>query len=104
MRAKQADLDLIQRTSDRLYGANFFGRSYLADYVAEVQTLCTEVERLRAALQRIKDQCGRVCDEFELCRHRACQSSYEAWSIADAALQGETPESANVKALASHKE
>ena len=63
-----------------------------------------EVERLRAALERIKRDCGRVCDEFELCQHRACQSSYEAWAIADAGLQGETPESANAKALARSKE
>jgi hypothetical protein len=57
------------------------------------------VERLRAALQRTNDQCGHVCNTFESCAHVACKSSYEAWSIANAALQGETPESANEKAL-----
>jgi len=57
-----------------------------------------EVERLRAALQRIKAECGRVCANFELCAHVACQSSVTAWMIADAALKGETPESANAKA------
>lgn len=58
------------------------------------------IARLEAALQRIKDECGRVCTDFELCTHRACQSSYEAWAIADAALRGGTPESENARALA----
>jgi hypothetical protein len=59
--------------------------------------------RLTAALERIRSQCGKVCDDFELCRHRACQSSYEAWSIADAALKGGTPESLNAEALAAFR-
>ena len=57
-----------------------------------------EIERLRAALRRITDQ-GRVCSEFESCHHVACQSSYEAWSVADTALKGTTPEEANERAL-----
>ena len=60
----------------------------------------SEAERLRAALRRIKAECGRVCANFELCTHVACQSSVAAWMIADAALKGETPESANTKAAA----
>ena len=67
--------------------------------ILEQSELTEMVERLRAALQRIKDESGRVCDEFELCTHVACQSSYHAWSVADAALRGETPESANERAL-----
>ena len=58
----------------------------------------SEVEQLRAVLQRIKAECGRVCVNFELCTHVTCQSSVAAWMIADAALKGETPESANAKA------
>ena len=60
----------------------------------------SEAERLRAALQRIKSECGRVCATFEICTHVACQSSVAAWMIADAALKGETPESANARAAA----
>ncbi len=70
---------------------------------ADSPTLCdpdAETERLRAALQRIKAECGHVCANFELCTHVACQSSVAAWMIADAALKGETPESANAKAAA----
>lgn len=55
----------------------------------DVPALLTEVERLRAALQRIKDNEGKVCAEFELCRHVACQSSVAAWMIADATLAGD---------------
>lgn len=39
------------------------------------------------ALQAIKRDEGKVCDEYETCEHRACQSSYAAWAIADAALR-----------------
>jgi regulator of replication initiation timing len=41
---------------------------------------------LRAALQRIKNDEGRVCNQYEICDHVACNSSYAAWAIADAAL------------------
>jgi hypothetical protein len=59
--------------------------------------LRAEVERLREALERIRTDEGKVCDTYETCTHRACQSSYAAWAIADAALAGspsgkETPE------------
>ena len=58
-----------------------------------------EIARLTAALQRIKDHSGKVCAEFETCEHNACQASFTAWSIADAALKGHTLESANAQAL-----
>ena len=38
------------------------------------------------ALKQIKQEGGRVCDDFELCKHIACQSSYSSWMIADTAL------------------
>jgi len=47
---------------------------------------------LRAALERIKRDCGAVCDEFEMCQHRACHSSYEAWAVADEVLNEGQPE------------
>lgn len=40
------------------------------------------------ALKRIREEEGAVCKVYELCDHRACASSYRAWAIADAALQG----------------
>ena len=41
---------------------------------------------LRRALEEIKRDEGRVCENFELCTHAACKSSYAAWAIADKAL------------------
>jgi hypothetical protein len=40
------------------------------------------------ALTKIKEEEGHVCPDFELCTHEACRSSYSAWAVADAALQG----------------
>jgi hypothetical protein len=39
------------------------------------------------ALEQIKREEGKVCDQYEICEHRACQSSYAAWAIADATLR-----------------
>lgn len=38
------------------------------------------------ALKLIRDTEGKVCENFELCTHRACNSSYSMWAIADACL------------------
>ena len=52
-----------------------------------------QAARYRAALEEIKRDQGRVCAEFELCTHAACQSSYSSWAIADKALRcGDPPE------------
>ncbi|WP_028058278.1 hypothetical protein [Candidatus Solirubrobacter pratensis] len=37
-------------------------------------------------LEKIREQAGAVCDEYEVCEHRACQASYTAWALADAYL------------------
>lgn len=58
-----------------------------------------EIARLTAALRRIHDESGKVCDTFEVCTHRACAASYTAWAIADAALKGMTPEEENQRAI-----
>jgi len=47
-----------------------------------LQKLTTAVN----ALKEIRDTQGKVCDNFELCHHRACQSSYSSWAIANQAL------------------
>ena len=52
----------------------------------------------RVAIQRIHDDCGKVCNEFETCAHTACRSSFDAWAIADCALKGTTPEEDNERA------
>jgi hypothetical protein len=45
---------------------------------------------LQTALKDIKNTQGHVCDQFEICNHRACRSSHAAWEIADKALSGMT--------------
>lgn len=50
----------------------------------------TESEKLgRAvkALENIVERDGRVCEEFELCKHPACQSSVASWLEANEALR-----------------
>jgi hypothetical protein len=42
------------------------------------------------ALHKIRTREGKVCDHYEICEHRACQSSYAAWAIADAAVTSDT--------------
>lgn len=46
-----------------------------------------EADQLRGTLERIRRDEGKVCAGFTECEHRACQSSYTAWAIADEALQ-----------------
>ena len=48
-----------------------------------------EYERFRAALMEIKEQCGKVCSEYDVCTHVACSSSHRAWEIADRAVKGD---------------
>lgn len=54
-----------------------------------VAGLADALERQQAvveAMRTIKEREGKVCDEYETCTHAACQSSYNAWAIADEAL------------------
>lgn len=39
-------------------------------------------------LQEIKDTQGQVCDDYALCEHASCSSSYTSWAIADKFLTG----------------
>lgn len=39
-----------------------------------------------ASLRKIRDEYGQVCEGYELCEHRSCMASYNAWAEADAAL------------------
>lgn len=44
---------------------------------------------LQTALKDIKNNQGKVCQQFEICEHRACKSSHASWEIADKALHFE---------------
>jgi hypothetical protein len=59
---------------------------FALDNAAEREVRESEVANLRGALQTIRDNYGRVCVEYELCHHIACESSVGAWMEADAAL------------------
>ena len=56
-------------------------------WIPYARELLAENARMLAALQNIRDHEGKVCGEFEVCRHRGCNSSYAAWDIADQALR-----------------
>ena len=45
------------------------------------------IQELESALREIRDKQGKVCDEYEVCNHPACISSYTSWAIADKALK-----------------
>lgn len=51
-----------------------------------------EVERLKQFLLEMHMNEGKVCEDYETCRHRACASSHRMWELADSALQGMTIE------------
>lgn len=39
------------------------------------------------ALKEIKDSQGKVCVDFEFCKHESCANSVASWMIADKALK-----------------
>lgn len=45
---------------DRLYSLDFFGRSWLAVYVADVGTMLTERDELRAEVERLRAEISRL--------------------------------------------
>ena len=40
------------------------------------------IEGLVAGMKEIKENCGAVCIDFELCTHETCRSSHYAWATA----------------------
>jgi hypothetical protein len=75
----------------RCQGDWFCRAGELAQRIEALETvLNTTTKRAatyQAALQRIRDDYGLVCAEYELCTHVACESSYGAWATADEALR-----------------
>ncbi len=47
---------------------------------------CAALSKYRTALKRIRDEEGKVCDDFATCIHPACNSSYRSYAHADVAL------------------
>lgn len=46
----------------------------------------TQEKRYKTALEKIWKECGKVCEEYELCHHEVCNNSVHAWFISDMAL------------------
>ena len=55
--------------------------------IGKIDSLKEVAEKMVQALTEIKDTCGKVCEEFELCTHESCRSSVRAWMIAEKALR-----------------
>ena len=62
---------------------------FLEQVTNELKQLRAEKERLLKALKEIRDNQGKVCKEYEICKHESCRSSYTSWAIASKALEGE---------------
>lgn len=58
--------------------------------VIELESLQKQRDTALGALQVIWDHYGKVCNNYELCTHDACQSSYGAWAAADECLAGDS--------------
>ena len=74
----------MRNMTDRLRAARLGTRVQILE--KERDKLVRQRDKLAEALQSIKGNQGKVCDEYELCHHRACASSYASWAIADEAL------------------
>lgn len=57
-------------------------------FINYVGGLVDRVAGLEKMLGYIRANLGQVCQNFEICHHRACNASCTAWLIADAALEG----------------
>lgn len=55
-------------------------------YWAELKLARQQLKIACEALGDIRNTQGGVCDRFETCGHKACQSSYTSWAISDHAL------------------
>ena len=45
------------------------------------------IKELEDALRKIIEEQGLVCSNYEICKHRACNSSHASWEIASKALE-----------------
>ena len=83
--------EINNKYSEAMKGAISEGeKKRLQDDIANaLQGKLDEMARIREledALREIKDTQGKVCENYELCQHISCASSYNSWAIADKAL------------------
>lgn len=61
------------------------------------QTSRADLEAAIKALLEIRDRYGKVCENYEVCDCRSCESSYGSWAVASQALVQIGKEKANVE-------
>jgi hypothetical protein len=89
-------MDKTPRTNAALHSlrdaTDHVGYCAMTDLARTLERELAERDRriavLVGALTEIKTKYGKVCTGFELCQHQSCASSYGAWAVANAALQG----------------
>ena len=80
--------DATDRICDSVEARNESFRRRFIGLIERAEQAERERDVAQAALRIIRDAYGQVCEEFETCEHLACQASYSAWQVADAALKG----------------
>lgn len=58
-----------------------------APTIASPQMLWTMLKRYHGALTTILRDHGKVCEEFETCRHESCRSSVASYFVAERAMR-----------------
>jgi hypothetical protein len=86
-------LALIDRLKAAEAEADHWKTIWSEDHNRHVQ-IAIERERYLIALKDIKQNEGRVCENYDTCTHTACESSYGAWVAADRALRAPSPSEA----------
>jgi hypothetical protein len=76
-----------KRLKERFDSAYIDEDGYIILDYPDWDTIALENAKLRQALQFIRDNYGKVCDNYELCDCRSCESSYGAWATADMTLK-----------------
>ena len=84
MKVRKAKDSLIARSISRTVAA--MDSEDIGVEVLQDEGLLMERDTYRTALERIRQDYGQVCEEFETCHHPACASSYASWETANAAL------------------
>lgn len=87
---KRIKPDMIVKGSDYKY-EDVVGRDlaevFLVPHSGHSTTEIIENGVYKKALEEIRNTQGKVCAEFEICKHVACKSSCASWFIADKALK-----------------
>jgi len=82
--------ELIRDLEDGVDADEWLDTIYEA--MLEFRELRAKAKLMQDALERIVQECGKVCQNFEVCEHQSCGSSYLSWAIADAVVNPVKPD------------